>query len=84
MRIRRPPAADQARLLNHMPEMVAVTNAAWFWKDKHILRYLSCRAGRLGQALLREYVVVALCTLCLDHCYFAGEYVLHVSGIGCG
>jgi hypothetical protein len=26
--IGRPPAADQARLLNHMPDMIAVTNAA--------------------------------------------------------
>ena len=61
-----PPATDQARLLNHMPDMVAVTNAARFGEDKHTLVYLSCRAGLLGQARLREHVV-ALCTLCLCH-----------------
>jgi hypothetical protein len=61
-----PATADQARLLNHMPDMIAVTNATRFGEDKHTLVYLSCRAGLLGQALLREHVV-ALCTLCLDH-----------------
>ena len=45
-----PPAADQARLLNHMPDMIAVTNAARFGEDKHTLVYQSCRAGLLGQA----------------------------------
>ncbi len=55
--IGRPPAADQARLLNHMPDMIAVTNAARFGEDKHTLVYL------LGQVLLREHVVV-LCILC--------------------
>jgi hypothetical protein len=64
--IGRPAAADQARLPDHMPDMIAVTNAARLGKDKHTLVYLSCRAGLLGQAL-REHVV-ALCILCLDHC----------------
>src|SRR5262249_32911110 len=59
--IGRPPAADQARLLNHMPDMIAVANAARLGQDKHTLVYLSCRAGLLGQALLREHVA-ALCT----------------------
>jgi len=30
-----PATADQARLLNHMPDMIAVTNAARFGEDKH-------------------------------------------------
>ena len=64
--IGRPPAADQARLLNHMPDMIAVTNATRFGEDEHTLVYLSCRAGLLGQARLREHLV-ALCTLCLCH-----------------
>jgi len=62
--IGRPPAADQARLPNHMPDMIAVTNAPRFGEDKHNLVYLSCRAGLLGQARLGER---ALCILCLDH-----------------
>ena len=62
--IGRPPAADQARLFDHMPDMIAVTNPARFGEDKHTLLDLS--AGLLGQALLRERVV-AFCTLCLDH-----------------
>jgi hypothetical protein len=37
VRIRRPPTAHQARLLHHMPNMVAVTNATWFGKDKQTL-----------------------------------------------
>ena len=61
-----PATADQARLLNHMPDMIAVTNAARLGEDKHTLVYLRCRAGLLGQALLREHVV-ALCTMCLCH-----------------
>ena len=64
--IARPATADQARLLNHMPDMIAVTNATRFGEDKHTLVYLSCRAGLLGQALLREHVV-ALCILWLCH-----------------
>ena len=64
--IGRPPAADQARLLNHMPNMIAVTNAARFGEEQHTLVYLSCRAGLLGQARLRGHVV-ARCTLCLHH-----------------
>ena len=62
----RPPAADQARLLNHMPDMIAVTNAARFREDKRGLIYLTCRTGLLGQARLREHVI-APCTLCLCH-----------------
>src|SRR6516165_7793582 len=64
--IGRPPATDQARLFDHMPDMIAVTNPARFGEDKHTFVYLSCRAGLLGQALLREHVV-AFCTLCLCH-----------------
>ena len=64
--IGRPPAADQARLLNHMPDMIAVPNAARFGEDKHTPIYLSCRTDLLGQALLRDHAV-DLCTLCLDH-----------------
>jgi hypothetical protein len=52
-----PAATDQARLPNHMPDMIAVTNATRFGENKHTLVYLSCRAGLLGQALLREHVV---------------------------
>ena len=62
----RPATADQAGLLNHMPDMIAVANAARFGEDKHGFVYPSCRAGVLSQALLREHVV-ALCILCLDH-----------------
>jgi hypothetical protein len=58
-----PAAADQARLLNHMPDMIAVTNTTRFGEDKHTLFYLSCRAGLLGQALIRK----RLFTFCLDH-----------------
>ena len=61
-----PATADQARLLNHVPDMIAVTNPARFGEDKHTLLDLSCRTDLLGQALLREHVV-DLCTLCLDH-----------------
>jgi hypothetical protein len=55
-----PATADQARLFNHMPDMVAVTNPTRFREDKHTLVYLRRRAGLLGQAVLREHVV-ALC-----------------------
>ena len=33
--IGRSPPADQARLLDHMPDMTAVTHAARFGEDKH-------------------------------------------------
>ena len=33
--IGRPATADQTRLLNHMPDIIAVTNAARFGEDKH-------------------------------------------------
>jgi hypothetical protein len=46
-----PPTADQARLLNHMPDVIAVANATRFGKAKHTFIYLSCRAGLLDQAL---------------------------------
>src|ERR1043165_9170653 len=55
--IARLPTADQARLLDHMPDMIAVTHAARFGEDKHTLVYLRCRAGLFGQALLREHIV---------------------------
>src|SRR5262249_41629351 len=80
--IGRPPAADQARLLNHMPAMIAVANAARLGQDKHSLVYLSCRAGLLGQALLREHVA-ALCTLWLCHRLFGGECLLYLLIIRC-
>ena len=38
-----PATADQARLLNHMPDMIAVTNATRFGEDKNTFVYLSCR-----------------------------------------
>src|SRR5262249_28553408 len=66
MWIGRPPAADQAWLLNYMPDVIAVSNAARFGEDKHTLVYLSYRAGLLGQARLSEHVV-APCALRLDH-----------------
>jgi hypothetical protein len=66
-----------------MPDMIAVTNATRFGEDKHTFVYLGCRAGLLGQALLREHVI-ALCILCLDHRQFSGECFLHLLGIGCG
>jgi len=65
-----------------MPEMIAVTKATWFREDQHTLVNLSCRAGLVGQARLREHVV-ALCTLCLCHHKFGGECFLHVLGVGC-
>ena len=61
-----PATADQTRLLNHMPDMIAVTNPARFGEDKQTLVHLSCRAGLRGQAQLRGHVV-ALCPLCLCH-----------------
>jgi hypothetical protein len=57
MRIRWPATANKTGLLDHVPDMIAVTNASRFGEDKHTLVYLSCRAGLLGQALLREHVV---------------------------
>ena len=56
--------ADKAGLLNHMPDMTAVTNAARFGEDKQSFTYLCCRAGLLGQGLLGE-CVITLCILCL-------------------
>jgi len=56
--IGRPPAADQARLLDHMPDMIAVANAARFGEDKHGLVYLSCRAGLCSQARPRSPLII--------------------------
>ena len=82
VRIGGPPATDQARLLNHMPDMIAVTNATRFGEHKHTLVYLSCCVRLLGQALLRD--VIALCTLCLDRSQLGGECLLHQPGVGFG
>jgi hypothetical protein len=60
-----PATAHQARLLNHVPDVIAVTYPTRLGQDKDTFIHLNCRAGLLGQALLREPVLV-LCTLCLD------------------
>jgi hypothetical protein len=46
MRIGRPPTANQARLLHHMTDMVAVTNAARFGEDQQTLIDLYCPGTR--------------------------------------
>jgi hypothetical protein len=61
-----PATAYQARLLNHVPDMIAVTNTTRFGEDKHTLVYLSRGAGWLGQILLGKHIL-ALCNLCLDN-----------------
>jgi len=45
-----PATAHQARLLDHMPDMIAVTYATRFGEDKNTV-HLNCRAGLLGRAL---------------------------------
>jgi hypothetical protein len=37
MRIRRPPTANETRLLHHVPDMVAITDATGFGKHEHTL-----------------------------------------------
>ena len=53
VRIARPSAADQARLLDHMPDMIAVSYATRLGEDKNTFVHLNCRAGLLGRALLK-------------------------------
>ena len=65
-----PATAYQARLLNHMPDMIAVTNTTRFGEDKHTLVYLG--RGWRGQILLGEHIL-ALCNLCLDNRQLSGE-----------
>ena len=60
-----PATADRARLLHHMPDMIAVANATRFAEYKHTVVYRTCRVALSGHALLREYIVT-LC-LCLKH-----------------
>ena len=60
-----PATADQARLLHHMPDMIAVANATRFGEDKHTVVYRTCRVALSDHALLREHIVT-LC-LCLEH-----------------
>jgi len=48
-----PATTHQARLLNHMPDMIAVTYATRLGEDKNTFVHLNCRAGLLGRALLR-------------------------------
>jgi len=79
--IARLPTADQARLLNHMPDVIAVTHAARFGEDKNTLVYLRCRTGFLGRDLHREHIV-ALCILCLDHRQLSGKCLLHLLCVG--
>jgi hypothetical protein len=46
-----PATTHQARLLNHMPDMIAVTYATRLGEDKNTFVHLNCRAGLLGRAL---------------------------------
>ena len=78
MRIRRTPTANQTGLFDDMPDMVAVTNPAWFDKDTliNLWRFL-------GQALIVEpgSNVVSFCVaFWWDHCELGGERFLHLLG----
>ena len=46
-----PATTHQARLLYHMPDMIAVTYATRLGEDKNTFVHLNCRAGLLGRAL---------------------------------
>src|SRR6516165_5537757 len=73
MRIRRTPTANQAGLFDDMPDMVAVTNPAWFRKHQDRLVNLW---RLLGQALSIEHGsnVVSFCvTFWWEHCELGGE-----------
>ena len=48
VRIRRPPTANQTRLLHHMPDMVPITNAARFGKTRTLLYRSLMSPGLLG------------------------------------
>src|SRR5215470_12524057 len=82
MRIRRTPTANQARLFDDMPDMVAVTNALRFGEDKVALVDLWCL---LVQGLISKYIgnVVSFCAIWRDHCEFGGERFLHLLVVGC-
>ena len=83
MGIRRTPTTNQAGLFDDMPDMVAVTNPAWFRKYQDTLVNLW---WLLGKALIIEpgSNVVSFCAFWRDHCEFGGERFLHLPGIGCG
>ena len=82
MRIRRTPTANQARLFDDMPDMVAVTNTTRFGEFKDALVDLWCL---LIQALISEGsgTAVSFCAIWRDHCEFGGERFLHLPGVGC-
>ena len=82
MRIRRTPTANQAGLFDHMPDMVAVTNASWFRKYQDALVNLW---QFRGQALIIELRsnVVSFCAIWRDHCELGSERLLHLLGVGC-
>jgi hypothetical protein len=65
-----------------MPDMVAVTNPAWFRKYQNTLVNLW---WLLGKALIIEAGnnVVSFCAFWRDHCEFGSERFLHLLGIGC-
>ena len=50
MRIRRTPTANQAELFDDMPDLVAITDAAWFREHRDALIDLCCPGLLLGQA----------------------------------
>src|SRR6516225_4777467 len=81
MRIRRTPTANQARLFDDMPDMVAVTNPAWFGKYKDALVDLWCLLDQVLSECSGN--VISFCAFWREHCKFGGERFLHLPGISC-
>ena len=82
MRIRRPPTANQTRLLHNVSDMIAVSNATRFRECEDALINLDYR---LGSALLTVAAdgVARFCALGRYQRQFSRECFFHVLRVGC-